>query len=498
MNLKFLLKSNFLSILIQLFVLMLIANSISISQSFSVDSVKVRVAKWSDDKQSAFSFSFDDGLLSHYQNAKPILDQFGFKGTFNVMPPLLADSLPGIWRYGTWPMFIELSQDGHEIASHTMNHDTLTILPVGDTMTEGTAIYELYQSKKEIEQRIPDKKCNTLAYPYSYRNQLVDSLTSLFYEAGRSDGEEPNHYSLDYFYDLNSYAVHFNLPRNTLADDLDELYSFMNWIHNSILNEAWAIMMIHEIVPQLELPDLVSEGLYEPISNEWFTYLCDSIKARSENKEIWVETTGNIVRYMKQRDSCEYQVISSAQDEIEIELTDNLDDEIYNYPLSAYVTIPEDWNYILFTQAGRIDTLTAIATDSGKVVLCKIIPDDGIMTLTKLNITGIDDEKDQPLSFELYQNYPNPFNPSTRIRYSVMSNVKRQTSKVTLKVYDMLGVEIATLVNEEKPAGTYEVEFNGSRLSSGVSAKGGYASGVYFYQLRVGEFVQTRKMILAK
>ena len=292
---------------------------------------------------------------------------------------------------------------------------------------------------------------------------MVDSLTSLFYETGRSDGEEPNHYSLDYFYDLNSSAVHFNLPRDNIADDLDELYSFMNWTNNSILNEDWAIMMIHEIVPQSELPDLVSQGLYEPISNEWFAYLCDSIKARSENKEIWVETTGNVVRYMKQRDNCEYQIISSTQDEIEIELTDNLADEIYNYPLSAYVTIPEDWDDVLVSQSGRSDTLSAIATDSGKVVLCQIVPDDGITTLAKLNITGIDDEKYQPLTFELYQNYPNPFNPSTNIRYSVMSNVKRQTSKVTLKVYDMLGVEIATLVNEEKPAGTYEVEFDGSR-----------------------------------
>jgi len=400
------------------------------------------------------------------------------------MPPYLTDSLPGIWRYGTWPMFIELSQEGHEIASHTMNHDSLTILPIGgDTLTEGTVLYELYQSKKEIEKRIPDKKCITLAYPYSERNQFVDSLASLFYEAGRSAGEEPNYYSLDYFYDLNSYVVRFNQPRNTLADDLDELYSFMNWTHNSILNEDWAIMMIHEIVPQSELPDLVSEGLYEPITNEWFTYLCDWINARSENKEIWVETTGNIVRYMKQRDSCGYQIISSTQDEIEIEITDNLDDEIYNYPLSAYVTIPEDWDNVLVSQSGRIDTLSAIATDSGQVVLCQIVPDDGITTLTKLNITGIDDEKDQPLTFELNQNYPNPFNPSTRISWQ--SSVGRWQ---TLKIYDVLGNEIATLVDEFKSAGTYEVEFDGSRLSSGV----------YFYQLRIGEFVQTRKMILAK
>ncbi len=87
----------------------------------------------------------------------------------------------------------------------------------------------------------------------------------------------------------------------------------------------------------------------------------------------------------------------------------------------------------------------------------------------------------------LEQNYPNPFNPSTVIRYqlSVISNV-------TLKVYDILGNEIATLVNEEKPAGQYEVEFN---LPAG---RQGLSSGIYFYSLKAGDFVSTKKMILLK
>ncbi len=69
---------------------------------------------------------------------------------------------------------------------------------------------------------------------------------------------------------------------------------------------------------------------------------------------------------------------------------------------------------------------------------------------------------------------------------------------MSLKVYDLLGREVATLVNEEKPAGEYEVEFNAANLPSRISAKGGYASGIYFYQLRVGTFSETKKMVLIR
>ena len=108
-------------------------------------------------------------------------------------------------------------------------------------------------------------------------------------------------------------------------------------------------------------------------------------------------------------------------------------------------------------------------------------------------VTDVEEFQDQiAYSFMLEQNYPNPFNPATSIQYSVNSS-----QYVSLKVYDMLGNEMVTLVNEVQPAGTYKVGFN-MQQTSGVSAKGGYASGVYFYQLRQNNSVITKKMILVK
>ncbi len=98
--------------------------------------------------------------------------------------------------------------------------------------------------------------------------------------------------------------------------------------------------------------------------------------------------------------------------------------------------------------------------------------------------TDIDDQfAEQPTDFSLLQNYPNPFNPATLIRYQIPTQ-----SSVSIKVYDALGNLIQYLVNEEKPAGVYELEFNASKL----------ASGVYFYTIQAGSFVQTKKMLLVR
>jgi hypothetical protein len=87
--------------------------------------------------------------------------------------------------------------------------------------------------------------------------------------------------------------------------------------------------------------------------------------------------------------------------------------------------------------------------------------------------------------FQLYQNYPNPFNPITRIKYEAS-----QRENVVIKIFDLLGQEIATLVNEEKPAGRYELELNANEFNLTI--------GIYFYQMKAGNFVSTKKLVLLK
>ena len=108
---------------------------------------------------------------------------------------------------------------------------------------------------------------------------------------------------------------------------------------------------------------------------------------------------------------------------------------------------------------------------------------DGVYRALLTDVTPVEKIESITTTYSLSQNYPNPFNPVTSIQYTISS---RQF--VTIKVYDILGKEVATLANEEKTAGSYEVQFDGSGLTSGI----------YFYQLKAGNYSATKKMILLR
>jgi myo-inositol-hexaphosphate 3-phosphohydrolase len=107
---------------------------------------------------------------------------------------------------------------------------------------------------------------------------------------------------------------------------------------------------------------------------------------------------------------------------------------------------------------------------------------------------SVDDNNFAPIKFSLSQNYPNPFNPATTIKYAIpdVSLLHATPQQVTLKVYDILGREIATLVNEKQKPGNHEVKFDSS--TNGLSL----SSGIYFYRLTAGSFIESRKMVLLK
>jgi hypothetical protein len=133
-------------------------------------------------------------------------------------------------------------------------------------------------------------------------------------------------------------------------------------------------------------------------------------------------------------------------------------------------------------QKRTLNEVVRVKTPKNTVEYIQIVNDDIKKLFIKKNEAGKTNNI-IPNQFALSQNYPNPFNPETTIKYALPRDVK-----VVIKIYDILGREVSTLVNEFKKAGYYEVKFNGSN----------FASGVYFYRIEAQEYVVSKKMVLIK
>jgi len=136
---------------------------------------------------------------------------------------------------------------------------------------------------------------------------------------------------------------------------------------------------------------------------------------------------------------------------------------------------PGNWIVEDIIPGQYVDNLTSFGVDPFTI--------PGLETKLTDEIVSVKSDEITPISFALKQNYPNPFNPSTKIKFSI-----QDFGFVSLKIYDILGNEVTTLVNSEKSAGVYKVEWNAT----------GIPSGVYFYQLKTEGFVETKKMILLR
>lgn len=150
--------------------------------------------------------------------------------------------------------------------------------------------------------------------------------------------------------------------------------------------------------------------------------------------------------------------------------------------ISSIITVPVTGGW----QTWQTMTLQNIQLPAGKHSLMIQFLSGGYNLnyfMFSLNATGVKNEKNHKFTFNLNQNFPNPFNPTTEIKYSIPSR-----SFVTLKVYNILGNEVRTLVNENKEAGEYSINFNAGSLPSGV----------YFYRIAAGNYTDLRKMVLLK
>jgi hypothetical protein len=169
--------------------------------------------------------------------------------------------------------------------------------------------------------------------------------------------------------------------------------------------------------------------------------------------------------------------------------------DYYSLQVSSdnFITTVINQQNILVSQYQVLPSVLSINTQySWKVKAYNIggeSPWSTVWNFTTAGIVGISQKNnDIPKFYKLYNNYPNPFNPITKIKFDIPSDEKNKTKQAKLVIYDINGREVVTLLNAQLNPGTYEIGFEGSN----------YPSGVYFYELNVGDYKEMRKMILVK
>ncbi|NWF89255.1 MAG: PQQ-dependent sugar dehydrogenase [Ignavibacteriaceae bacterium] len=208
-----------------------------------------------------------------------------------------------------------------------------------------------------------------------------------------------------------------------------------------------------------------------------------------ENNELYICSFNGRIYKLKSNSSIDapsnLRVVSNSPTSIELEWNDNSDNETgFKIERQVGTNAFELVDSVAANVTSFLDNSISNAFSYGYRVSAFNSTSSSSYSNVASFVTKTDDKLNSlPENFQLNQNYPNPFNPTTNIEYAIN---RRQT--ITLKIYDSLGHDIETLVSGEKDAGYYSVDFQASNLSSGV----------YFYQIKGGSFIETRKMILMK
>ena len=269
--------------------------------------------------------------------------------------------------------------------------------------------------------------------------------------------------------------------------------------------------IVYDFPPQITYDTVIKKVIRDSVAQNNKKYFVLKEESISGSTEYFLEridsTTGKIFRFVQ---GFNYPDDELLIDDLTAELGDTIEAFRYGIWYPGAVTVLREENY--FTKWGLNSGRKIFETNNYGMPLYSLTYGLGLdsavygfdfgtttFVLRGCVINGtvfgdtvlfVEQREDIPTNFVLYQNYPNPFNPTTKIEFVIPNGVR---NLVTLKVYDVLGNEIATLVNEYRDAGRYEVKF-----TVGQDSSPDIASGVYFYQLKADNYIETKKMVLIR
>ncbi|MGA2915216.1 MAG: polysaccharide deacetylase family protein, partial [Sedimentisphaerales bacterium] len=307
-----------------------------------------QVGNWSGFRTAAVSYTFDDGTSNQLPIAIPILNEYGYKATL----------FPVINWGPNWTGLQNAANVGHEVGSHTMSHPSLGGLPIDQQRAE------MVNSQNAVNSHITGQLCVTFAWPNGSIGD--EGLCSQYYIASRgiTGGVESN--TPADFYNTHAYICGSTLAGPNTAADFNSTF---NTASNA---KGWCILLIHGID---------GDGGYSPLAS---TVLRSSLQYLDARRNIfWVETFGNVVRYIKERNDVSITELSHEESSIILQVTDTLNNTIYNYPITIRRPLPASWEYAYVSQNGQQVDSNIVEVNSITYVMFNVVPDGGSVVLSE-------------------------------------------------------------------------------------------------------------------
>jgi oligosaccharide reducing-end xylanase len=306
------------------------------------------VGTWFDFRDGALSYTFDDGCPNQFAKAIPMFDEFGYKLTlFTVVD----------WSTANWDKLQSAAKNGHEVASHTMTHPNLSKTSIENQLPE------FQNSRDEINKRIPEYKCVTIAYPYCAAGD--NSICSKLYISARScqgaiEGKTPKD-----FMNVSSIACG-SLGNLKTADDLNRT------AQNVISAKGWGVFLFHGID---------DDGGYSPISSVEFRKNLEYVHAH--DAQLWVCTFSDASRYILERNAVNVKELLVKKDFITLSVADTLDNAVFNQAVSIRRSLPTGWTNAEVTQNGKSVASKLVEAGTSKNIQFDVVPDAGEVKIKK-------------------------------------------------------------------------------------------------------------------
>lgn len=313
-------------------------------------SAPYQIGSWQGFRQAAITYTFDDDLPNQYSVAVPMFNAKGFKMTLFTV----TSWLPG----GSWSPVQTAAYYGHEIASHTVTHPDLS------TSSAAVVTNELQNSQSSINANLPVQKCITLAYPYC--NPPANSaIVSSYYIAARGCSGQLVPSTPADFLNISSFVCG--------SQGLLQYQDIKAKADAAAAARSWCVYLIHAID---------NDNGYSPLPSATLQATLNYLS--TNQSKFWVETFGHVVCYIRERNAASVAETSTTNDSITIQVTHNLDNAIYNYPITLRRPLPPNWPGAAVSQNNNSIPAQFTNLNSTNFVTFDVVPNGGDVLLSKM------------------------------------------------------------------------------------------------------------------